>query len=111
MVRADIPLTAAAEAAPEFSRSGPMSDRTPTTARKGALASVAAIAIVASGALGATVYEARTPALAQTTAQIATTATAPASFADVVEKVKPAVVAVRVKVENAVSDDDGMQSF
>jgi serine protease Do len=90
-----------------------MSDTTPVTrkARKGALASVAAIAIVASGALGATVYEARTPALAQTTAQIATTATAPASFADVVEKVKPAVVAVRVKVENAVSDDDGMQSF
>ena len=83
-----------------------MSDRTPVArgARKGALASVAAIAIVASGALGATVYEARVPAMAQTAAQTTATAAAPASFADVVEKVKPAVVAVRVKVENAVSD-------
>ena len=45
-----------------------MSDRTPVARsprRKGALASVAAIALVASGALGATVYEARVPALAQ----------------------------------------------
>jgi serine protease Do len=83
-----------------------MSDRTPVTARarKGALASVAAIAIVASGALGATVYEARMPAMAQAIGQTTATAAAPASFADVVEKVKPAVVAVRVKVANVASD-------
>src|SRR5829696_10513906 len=89
-----------------------MSDRTPVTAkaRKGALASVAAIAIVASGALGATVYEARMPAHAQAAAQTTAPATAAVpSFADVVDTVKPAVVAVRVKVENATSD--GVQRF
>jgi serine protease Do len=89
-----------------------MSDRTPVTAkaRKGALASVAAIAIVASGALGATVYEARMPAHAQAAAQTTAPQTAAVpSFADVVDAVKPAVVAVRVKVENATSD--GVQRF
>src|SRR4051812_27995331 len=85
-----------------------MSDRTPTTARRGALASVAAIAIVASGALGATVYEARVPAHAQA-ATTQAQASAPFSFANVVDRVKPAVVAVRVKVENAMSDDDGFR--
>jgi serine protease Do len=97
-----------------------MSDRTPVARsprRKGALASVAAIALVASGALGATLYEARTPALAQGLAQATTPTAAQAtaqpmpSFADVVDTVKPAVVAVRVKLENAVSDEDGFQSF
>ena len=83
-----------------------MSDRTPRTARRGALASVAAIAIVASGALGATVYEARVPAHAQA-ATTQAQASAPFSFANVVDRVKPAVVAVRVKVENAMSEEDG----
>src|SRR5215217_8067867 len=70
--------------------------------RSRALASVAAAAIVASGAVGAALYEGQ-PALAQT-------AKAPITVADVVDQVKPAVVSVRVKVENAMSDGDGVPS-
>src|SRR5215203_3939749 len=74
--------------------------------RSRGLASVAAVAIVASGAVGAALYEGQ-PALAQTAkAPI----TVPATFADVVDQVKPAVVSVRVKVENAMSDGDGVPS-
>ena len=73
--------------------------------RSRALASVAAVAIVASGAVGAALYEGQ-PALAQAAkAPIAVNAQAPATFADVVDKVKPAVVSVRVKVENALADE------
>jgi serine protease Do len=78
------------------------------TRRARGLASVAAVAIIASGAVGATLYESRTPALAQ--APITANAQAPVSFADIVEKVKPAVVSVRVRVENAMAGDDDMGS-
>jgi serine protease Do len=75
--------------------------------RSRALASVAAVAIVASGAVGAALYEGQ-PALAQTAkAPIAVNAQAPATFADVVDQVKPAVVAVSVRVENARAEIDG----
>src|SRR4051812_35738791 len=78
--------------------------------RSRALASVAAAAIVASGAVGAALYEGQ-PALAQTAkAPITVNAQAPVTFADVVDQVKPAVVSVRVKVENAMSDGDGVPS-
>src|SRR3954452_21900513 len=78
--------------------------------RSRALASVAAVAIVASGAVGAALYEGQ-PALAQTAkAPITVNAQAPATFADVVDQVKPAVVSVRVKVENAMSDGEGLPS-
>src|SRR3954469_1223217 len=78
--------------------------------RSRALASVAAVAIVASGAVGAALYEGQ-PALAQAVkAPIAVNAQAPATFADVVDQVKPAVVSVRVKVENAMSDGEGLPS-
>jgi serine protease Do len=78
--------------------------------RNRALASVAAVAIVASGAVGAALYEGQ-PALAQTAkAPITVNAQAPATFADVVDQVKPAVVSVRVKVENAIADGDGLPS-
>jgi serine protease Do len=74
--------------------------------RSRALASVAAVAIVASGALGAAFYEGQTPAFAQSTqAPITHNAQAPFSFADVVDKVKPAVVSVRVKVANAAGEE------
>src|SRR5215204_2471924 len=70
--------------------------------RSRALASVAAV--------GAALYEGQ-PALAQTAkAPIAVNAQAPATFADVVDQVKPAVVSVRVKVENAIADGDGLPS-
>src|SRR5215208_2931157 len=78
--------------------------------RSRGLASVAAVAIVASGAVGAALYEGQ-PALAQTAkAPITVNAQAPATFADVVDQVKPAVVSVRVKVENAMTDGDGLPS-
>ncbi|MFL6810420.1 MAG: serine peptidase, partial [Bradyrhizobium canariense] len=78
--------------------------------RSRALASVAAVAIVASGAVGAALYEGQ-PAFAQTAkAPITVNAQAPATFADVVDQVKPAVVSVRVKVENAMTDGDGLPS-
>ena len=78
--------------------------------RSRALASVAAVAIVASGAVGAALYEGQ-PAFAQTAkAPITVNAQAPATFADVVDQVKPAVVSVRVKVENAIADSDGLPS-
>ncbi len=77
---------------------------------KRTLASVAIIAILASGAIGTTTVASWTPALAQS-------ATAPAgpqgpvvSFADLVDKVKPAVVAVRVKLENTVSRGSSFSS-
>ncbi|HEX8665394.1 MAG TPA: Do family serine endopeptidase [Beijerinckiaceae bacterium] len=78
--------------------------------RSRALASVAAVAIAASGALGAALYEGR-PAFAQGAAApitVPATVQAPASFADIVDRVKPAVVSVRVKVENAMSDGEGL---
>src|SRR5215208_2327119 len=51
------------------------------------------------------------PAFAQTAkAPITVNAQAPATFADVVDQVKPAVVSVRVKVENAMTDGDGLPS-
>src|SRR5438132_13289862 len=111
MADGDLPVRRTAEAVPP--RSGPMSDHhqhhSPKVRRR-ALASVAALAIAASGALGVTAYETQTPAFAQasaTKAPITVNAQAPASFADVVDKVKPAVVSVRVKIENAISDEDG----
>lgn len=72
--------------------------------RRKALASVAAVAIVASGALGATMFEGRS-AFAQAPITMSTQAQAPASFADVVDAVKPAVVSVKVMVE--MTADDG----
>ena len=75
--------------------------------RNRALASAAAVAIVASGAVGATLIEGRQPAFAQNQPiTVNSSAQAPASFADVVDKVKPAVVSVKVKVENAATSDD-----
>ncbi|NNM71920.1 Do family serine endopeptidase [Enterovirga aerilata] len=82
--------------------------RTTGTLRSRALASVAAVAIVASGALGATVLQGQHPALAQSAPITVESAQAPASFADVVDKVKPAVVSVRVRTERAsFRDGDG----
>ena len=107
---ADIPLRGrSARAARDSHGVDLMSDTTTvasTTRRKRALASVAAAALIASGALGATVYEARMPALAQAGTAVPATPAVTFSFADVVEKVKPAVVSVRVKVESVASSED-----
>jgi serine protease Do len=79
--------------------------------RSRALASVAAVAIVASGAVGAAFYEGQTPAFAQgAQAPITHNVQAPFSFADVVEKVKPAVVSVRVKVASTADEGERFSS-
>ena len=76
--------------------------------RRNALASVAALAIAASGAAGATLLEGRA-AFAQAPVTVQPGNPAPASFADVVDAVKPAVVSVKVTIET-VSDEGGMGS-
>lgn len=77
--------------------------------RRKALASVAAVAIVASGAVGATLVQGSHPAYAQAPITVPQ-ASEPAGFANVVEKVKPAVVSVKVAVENVSADDEDGQS-
>jgi serine protease Do len=76
--------------------------------RRNALASAAAVAIVASGVVGATMVEGSRPALAQAPITVPQ-ATAPATFADVVDRVKPAVVSVKVTglPASAANDEDG----
>src|SRR3954449_5573498 len=74
------------------------------------LGAAALAALIAGGAVESGLVPPAVPAYAQ--APIAVPATQPMpSFADVVDKVKPAVVSVRVKLENAVSNEDGFQSF
>jgi serine protease Do len=79
--------------------------------RKTAWLGAAALAgLIAGGAVESGLVPPAVQAYAQ--APIAVSATQPMpSFADVVDKVKPAVVSVRVKLENAVSNEDGFQSF
>ncbi|SFK85044.1 Do family serine endopeptidase [Methylorubrum salsuginis] len=78
------------------------------TVRRRALASVAAAALVAGGAAGFGLTPPATPAYAQALPQTPITAPQhpPGSFADVVDKVKPGVVAVKVKLNADSSDDD-----
>jgi serine protease Do len=76
--------------------------------RNKALTSVAAIALVATGAVGVAVFESGRPALAQSAPLTVEAQTAPATFADVVDRVKPAVVSVKVTGKKA--DADGERS-
>ena len=81
------------------------SRETSVSLRRKALASVAAVAIVASGAIGGTMIEGH-PAFAQAPIAVSPQTPAPASFADVVDAVKPAVVSVKVTIENVADDGD-----
>ena len=76
--------------------------------RRRALASVAAAALVAGGAAGFGLAEPVTPAYAQALPKTPIEAPEhpPGSFANVVDKVKPGVVAVKVKLDDSASDDD-----
>ncbi|WP_375456446.1 Do family serine endopeptidase [uncultured Methylobacterium sp.] len=76
--------------------------------RRAALASVAAAALVAGGAAGSGYWPATTPAYAQALPKTAITTTEhpPGSFADIVDTVKPGVVSVKVKLDDAASGDD-----
>ncbi|KQP14666.1 Do family serine endopeptidase [Methylobacterium sp. Leaf93] len=79
--------------------------------RRNALASVAAIALVATGAAGVGLTQPSTPAYAQALSKnpIDVPDHPPGSFASVVDKVKPGVVAVKVKLDDSagMDDDDG----
>jgi serine protease Do len=65
------------------------------------------VAIVVSGAAGVTLVQGQHPAFAESQPITVNSSAAPASFADVVDKVKPAVVAVKVAVEDADDDSSG----
>lgn len=70
--------------------------------------SVAAIALTATVAGG---FVALPPVLSAYAAPVSVTATAQPGFADLVEKVRPAVVSVRVKSQVQAVNDSGSQSF
>jgi serine protease Do len=70
------------------------------------LAAVAVAALMAGGALGSGVLPAPQPARAEVLSLDRPAAAIP-SFADVVERVKPAVVSVRVKTRAVATGDDG----
>ncbi|MDV2983510.1 UNVERIFIED_CONTAM: Do family serine endopeptidase [Methylobacteriaceae bacterium AG10] len=78
------------------------------TVRRRAYASVAAAALVAGGAAGFGLTEPATPAYAQALPKTPIEAPEhpPGSFANVVDKVKPGVVAVKVKLDSSADDDD-----
>ncbi len=92
--------------------SNQISVRTRAPAKR-ALASVAAVAFIVSGVMGTAALQSSTPAFAQTpsSAPLAVHDNPGAfSFADVIAKVKPAVVAVRVKLEDTASDSHSFSS-
>ncbi|TNC12372.1 Do family serine endopeptidase [Methylobacterium terricola] len=73
-----------------------------------ALASVAAVTLVATGALGTAFLPPTTAAYAQALPQTPITAPEhpPGSFAPIVNRVKPGVVSVKVKLKDDASDDE-----
>ena len=80
----------------------------PRPLRNRILASAAAVALIASGAIGGAVmsYSGSASAAAVMTSDLQTQAMP--SFATVVERVKPAVVSVKVKIENAAARSDDL---
>ncbi|KQO75183.1 Do family serine endopeptidase [Methylobacterium sp. Leaf88] len=80
----------------------------PNRLRRNALASVAVAALVATGAAGVGLTQPAAPAYAQSLSKnpIETPDHPPGSFASVVDKVKPGVVAVKVKLDDSADSDD-----
>ena len=78
----------------------------PASHRNRILASVAIAALIGSGAVGATLMTAAGPASAAAVVTSDLPTPAAPSFADVVARVKPAVVSVKVKVEEASDQAD-----
>ena len=70
------------------------------------LASAAVVALIASGAIGGTVMSASAPASAAAVVTSDLQSQSLPSFATVVERVKPAVVSVKVNIENAAASSD-----
>ncbi|BCM84262.1 serine peptidase [Methylobacterium indicum] len=85
-------------------------ETTATTSRfhRKALASVAAVTLVATGALGTAFLPPSTPAYAQALPQTPITSAEhpPGSFAPIVNRVKPGVVSVKVKLKDDAADDE-----
>lgn len=79
------------------------------TNRAGMMASVAVLALLGAG-LATESFITSAPANAAATSESATVATFP-SFADVVSRVRPAVVSVKVKIEQASADDEEGEQF
>ena len=80
----------------------------PNRLRRNALASVAVVALVATGAAGVGLTQPATNAYAQALSKtpIEVPDHPPGSFASVVDKVKPGVVAVKVKLDDTAEADD-----
>ena len=72
------------------------------------LASAAVVALIASGAIGGMVMSASAPASAAAVVTSDLQAQSLPSFATVVERVKPAVVSVKVNIENAAASSDDL---
>ena len=72
------------------------------------LASAAVVALIASGAIGGTVMSVSAPASAAAVVTSDLQSQSLPSFAKVVERVKPAVVSVKVKIENAAASSDDL---
>jgi serine protease Do len=85
-----------------------LNSNNPILGRGRMLASAAVVAIIASGAIGGSMLSASTSAVAGAvnTADLQTSAMP--SFATVVERVKPAVVAVKVNIEDAAASSDDL---
>ena len=72
------------------------------------LASAAVVALIASGAIGGMVMSASAPASAAAVVTSDLQSQSMPSFATVVERVKPAVVSVKVNIENAAASSDDL---
>jgi serine protease Do len=73
------------------------------------MASAAAVALIASGAIGGAVVSSSAPASAAAVVTSDLQTQAMPSFATVVERVKPAVVSVKVNIENASAEQTGSE--
>jgi serine protease Do len=82
----------------------------PRLYRNRILASAAAVALVASGAIGGAVMSYSGPASAAAVMTSDLQTQSMPSFATVVERVKPAVVSVKVKIENAAARSEDLSS-
>ena len=80
----------------------------PIMSRGRMLASAAVVAIVASGAVGGSMMSASTPAIAAAVDTSDLQTSVMPSFATVVDRVKPAVVSVKVNIEEAASHSDDL---
>jgi len=85
-----------------------LNSKNPILGRGRMLASAAVVAIIASGAIGGSMLSASTTAHAVAVDTSGLQTSAMPSFANVVDRVKPAVVAVKVNIEDAAVHSDDL---